>query len=141
MEPVRAAGGVLWRPADGTVEVALVHRARYDDWSLPKGKLDHGETFAEAALREVEEETGHRGELGPELGDVRYVHRGRDKVVRYWAMRARDGAFLPGAEVDELRWLAAERAAAQLTYDRDRDVLARFLDSDAFADAVRAGGK
>ena len=83
---VRAAGGVVWRRTD-TVEVLLVHRPRYDDWSMPKGKLDDGESFEDAAVREVEEETGIRAALGEDLGEVRYVdHKGRDKVVRWWAM-------------------------------------------------------
>jgi 8-oxo-dGTP diphosphatase len=126
---VRAAGGVLWRDAtDGGVEVALVHRPRYDDWSLPKGKLDPHETETAGALREVEEETGCRALLGADLDEVRYPLRdGREKVVRYYAMRALDGAFVPGREVDELRWVAPPQAVVLLTYDYDRQVLDRFL--------------
>src|SRR3954462_10731666 len=96
---VLAAGGVLVR--DG--RVAVVQRPKYDDWSLPKGKLDPGEGFEEAALREVHEETGIEAELGPYLGETRYKdNKGRDKVVRYWAMEAGEGEFRPDDEVDEM---------------------------------------
>jgi 8-oxo-dGTP diphosphatase len=115
---VRAAGGVVVR--DG--RVAVVHRPRYDDWSVPKGKLDEGEGFEEAALREVLEETGLRCVLREELEATHYHDRkGRPKVVRYWRMEVQGGEFTPNDEVDELRWLAPEEARAHLTYDRDRE--------------------
>ena len=123
---VEAAGGVVWRrsPA-GELEVLLVHRPRYDDWTVPKGKLDAGEDHARAALREVEEETGLRCNLGEELPSTFYVDRkGRPKRVRYWAMTPAGGGFTPTGEVDEIRWFPVEAAAAQLTYPRDRAVLA-----------------
>jgi 8-oxo-dGTP diphosphatase len=120
-----AAGGVVMR--DGLV--AVVHRPRYDDWSLPKGKLDAGESFEEAALREVEEETGLRCRLERELDAVRYADpKGRPKEVRYWVMSVEGGEFRPNREVDELRWLAPEDAERLLTHSRDRalvDALAR----------------
>jgi 8-oxo-dGTP diphosphatase len=104
--------------------VAVVHRPRYDDWSLPKGKLDAGETFEEAALREVWEETGLRARLERELPPVRYSVRDRPKLVRYWLMSLdSDPGFEPNDEVDELRWLAPADAEALLTYDRDKEVL------------------
>src|SRR5829696_7355509 len=96
---VDAAGGVVLR--DG--KVCVVHRARYDDWSLPKGKLDAGESFEQAALREVEEEAGLRCRLGRELAPVRYTVKGRPKLVRYWVMEVvEDGGFAPDDEVDEV---------------------------------------
>jgi 8-oxo-dGTP diphosphatase len=120
-EQVRAAGGVVAR--DGLV--ALVHRPRYDDWTLPKGKLDAGESFEEAALREIEEETGLRARLVRELPETHYEVRGRPKVVRYWLMEVEsDPGFVANDEVDELRWLEPAQASALLTYERDRDVLA-----------------
>lgn len=104
--------------------VAVVHRPEYDDWTLPKGKLDAGETFEAAALREVREETGLRCELVRELPPVHYEVRGRPKRVRYWLMDVvEDPDFAPNSEVDELRWLSAEDAAQLLTYDRDKEVL------------------
>lgn len=126
---VRAGGAVLWRPRPGGgVEVCVVHRPRHADWSLPKGKVDAGESELEAALREVAEETGQRATAGEALGTVHYrVGEGIDKTVAYWAMRAQGGDFLPSAEVDEVRWLAPEEAAELLTYPRDREVLGRFL--------------
>ena len=117
---VRAAGGVLLRAAEGGVEVAVIHRPKYEDWSLPKGKLDAGEGFEQAALREVEEETGMRAEPSVELSPVSYRDRkGRTKLVRYWLMRPLDGEFAPGSEVDELRWLEPDAAAELLSYAHD----------------------
>jgi 8-oxo-dGTP diphosphatase len=120
---VEAAGGVVVR--DG--RVAVVHRPDYDDWTLPKGKLDAGETFEQAALREVEEETGLRCALRRELPEVRYRdQKGRPKVVRYWLMDVEDGEErVPNEEVDELSWLAPAEARALLTYQRDAEVLRR----------------
>jgi 8-oxo-dGTP diphosphatase len=116
-----AAGGVVVR--DGLV--AVVHRPRYDDWSLPKGKLDPGETFEQAALREVEEETGLRCRLDRELASVEYEVKGRPKLVRYWRMAVeQDRGFEPNPEVDELRWLVPADAMELLTYDRDKEVVA-----------------
>lgn len=101
-----------------------MHRPRHGDWSLPKGKLDAGEGWEEAALREVEEETGLSCRLGEELSTVRYVdHQGRDKVVRYWRMEPVAGAFEPTAEVDQLRWLSPEEAIDLLTHEGDREVV------------------
>ena len=106
-------------------QVALVHRPRYDDWTLPKGKLDAGESFEEAALREVEEETGLRGRLVRELPATTYEVNGRPKIVRYWLMDVdHEGRFFPNDETDELRWVSLEEAQGLVTYDRDRDVLA-----------------
>jgi 8-oxo-dGTP diphosphatase len=120
-EEVQAAGGVVVR--DG--RVAVVHRPKYEDWTLPKGKLDPGEDFEEAALREVEEETGLRCELGRELPSTHYHDsKDRPKVVRYWEMTPVGGEFVPNSEVDALRWLEPDEAAGLLTYDRDREVLA-----------------
>ena len=117
---VRAAGGVLLRAGGGGVEVAVIHRPKYEDWSLPKGKLDAGEDFEQAALREVEEETGMRAEASVELSSVSYRDRkGRTKLVRYWLMRPLDGEFAPGSEVDELRWLEPDAAVELLSYAHD----------------------
>lgn len=120
-DTVEAAGGVVER--DGLI--VLVHRPRYDDWSLPKGKLDAGETFERAAVREIEEETGLRCTLGAELDPARYTDkRGRSKLVRYWRMTVVGGAFEPNDEVDEIRWLTPGDAAALLTYEHDRVLVA-----------------
>jgi 8-oxo-dGTP diphosphatase len=118
---IEAAGGVVWRrTAKGDVKVLLVHRPMYDDWSLPKGKLDPGETARQAARREVLEETGFECKLGAELEEVRYEDRkGRPKRVRYWTMEPIGGAFEPNDEVDEIRWATVEEAAELLTYRRD----------------------
>jgi 8-oxo-dGTP diphosphatase len=120
-DEVNAAGGVVLR--DGLV--CVVHRARYDDWSLPKGKLDAGESFEDAALREVWEEAGLRCRLGRELDPVRYEVKGRPKLVRYWVMEVvEDTGLAPNDEVDEVRWVEPGVAARLLTYDRDRQLVA-----------------
>ena len=135
MSVVRAAGGAVWRRAsDGGLEVLLVHRPRYDDWSLPKGKCDRGEEDEACAHREVAEETGLSCSLGPELPSQRYVdQRGRDKVVRYWAMTVVAGEGRLDHEVDEVAWLALADAKRGLTYARDVEVL------DALPGALAAG--
>ncbi|MEJ2860632.1 NUDIX hydrolase [Actinomycetospora flava] len=128
---VHAAGAVLWRPAgvDGTdekVEVAVVHRPHHGDWSLPKGKVDPGETRVDTAVREIAEETGFATVLGRHLRTVRYPVNDEEKVVDFWSARAGEGEFVPGDETDELRWLAPDDAGPLLTYASDRDVLGIF---------------
>lgn len=125
---VWAAGGLAWRrsPAGG-VEVLLVHRPKYDDWTIPKGKLVPGESAEDGAVREVGEETGHRVLLGDELASTTYTDgTGRLKTVRYWAMEVVGGAFRPNHEVDEIRWVPLGDAQALLSYTRDLDVLDSF---------------
>jgi 8-oxo-dGTP diphosphatase len=117
---VKASGGVVRRAG----QVAVVHRPRYDDWSFPKGKLDKGESWEDAALREVQEEIGLRCRLGEELPPTSYRDpKGRAKVVRYWLMEPLDGEFVPSDEVDEMRWLSPEDADALLSYEHDRELL------------------
>ena len=127
-KPILAAGAVLWRSVEGSadIEVAIIHRPRYDDWSLPKGKLDAGETEPAAAVREVFEETGHRAHLGRALTTVRYPVPEGVKRVRYWAARDLGGEFTANAEVDDLVWLPAKDAMGKLSYQHDRKVLRRF---------------
>lgn len=131
---IRAAGGVLWRPAEDSIEVAVVHRPRYDDWSLPKGKLHHGEHPLLGAAREVVEETGITPRIGPRLPTVSYLVRSAGgeptpKSVDYWAMRALDPhrTVPPNDEVDALAWLAPDAAARRLSYSHDREVMEAFL--------------
>lgn len=128
MSVIRAAGGVPWRPADdGTTEVCLVHRPRYRDWSLPKGKLEPGEHPLLAAVREVAEETDVQGVPQVRLPTVSYRSEGRPKVVDYWSMRAvAEGGFQPGTEVDGVRWLPVEAAVELVSYPHDAEVLRAF---------------
>jgi len=127
---VRAAGAVLWRPgraaSSGPVEIGVVHRPKYDDWSLPKGKLDPGEHLVACAVREVLEETGHAVRLGVPLGVLRYPVVDGLKQVHYWVARADDGAApWPGTvEIDRLEFVSAARAADRLTQQRDADLVA-----------------
>ena len=102
----------------------LVHRPKYDDWTFPKGKAEPGESDEDCAVREVEEETGLRCELGAELPSTHYTDsRGRPKRVRWWCMEPVAGAFAPTDEVDEIRWLTREEAAELLSYGRDQALL------------------
>lgn len=127
---IRAAGAVLWRPGAGGPEVALVHRSRYDDWSLPKGKALPGEHVLLTAVREVAEETGIRVILGRRLPSTHYQQHGnRPKTVDYWAARAADGpqpGFVPNDEVDAVSWLAIPAARERLSYPHDAAVLDEF---------------
>ncbi|WP_329020813.1 NUDIX hydrolase [Streptomyces sp. NBC_00690] len=131
--PVLAAGCVLWRRREAgpsgraTLEVCLVHRPKYDDWSHPKGKLKRGEGALAGALREVKEETGCDCAPGIELPTAHYLVDGHPKEVRYWAAEARGGTFAANSEVDRLAWLAPDAARARLTQERDREVLDALL--------------
>jgi phosphohistidine phosphatase SixA/8-oxo-dGTP pyrophosphatase MutT (NUDIX family) len=124
--PTPAAGGVLWREDGSSLLVALVHRPRYDDWTLPKGKLEGGELPLLAAVREVAEETGATVEVGRRLATVEYPIGAVPKRVSYWAMRYLDGDHGPNDEVDEVSWLTVAEATQRMTYPIDRGVLADF---------------
>ena len=114
----------MLRSGDGHVEVLLIHRPRYDDWTFPKGKAEPGERDEDTARREVEEETGYRCRLGAEVARTEYVDaKGRDKLVRYWDMEVIDGTFAPNGEVDVVVWLEPAAARERLTYEHDRRVL------------------
>lgn len=128
---VQAAGGVVWRGSGDDVEIALVHRPAYDDWSIPKGKLRPGEHPLVGAVREVTEETGYAVRLGPPLGETAYeLPNGRGKRVRYWSMRAcgDGGALQADGEVDELRWLSPGEALTWLQPRREQPVLRAFVE-------------
>lgn len=131
-----AAGAVLWRksPDDSSeIEIALVHRPRYDDWSFPKGKVDPGESTPQTAVREVHEETGMRSRLGRHLGQVTYPIPGHRKMkkVEYWAAEAVSGTFEPSDECDELRWFRPRDIAPELSYPMDGRVLRSFVSRPA----------
>jgi 8-oxo-dGTP diphosphatase len=122
---VRAGGGIVWRRGEGgAVEIVLIHRPAYDDWSFPKGKLHRGETEAQAALREVEEETGLRCTLGRAVGTAAYRDpKRRPKTVRYWEMTPAAGTLGPANEVDDTRWVPLQEVPRLLTYEHDRRLL------------------
>ncbi|MFI5568643.1 NUDIX hydrolase [Streptomyces sp. NPDC051740] len=126
---VQAAGCVLWRrsPVTGGLELCLVHRPKYDDWSWPKGKLKPGEDPLAGALREVAEETGHTAAPAAELPSAHYLAKGRPKRVRYWAAEAVSGTFTPNDEVDRILWLPPEAARARLTEPRDAGLVDALL--------------
>jgi 8-oxo-dGTP pyrophosphatase MutT (NUDIX family)/phosphohistidine phosphatase SixA len=130
---IRAAGAVVWRPGDGGLLIAVVHRPKYDDWTLPKGKREPGEHILLTAVREVAEETGQQVTLGRRLSAASYKVDGRSKRVDYWAARGQDppGVFVPNHEVDELAWLPVPAAAARMTYERDVGILSDFSSGPA----------
>ncbi|MET0741203.1 MAG: NUDIX hydrolase [Candidatus Nanopelagicales bacterium] len=128
---IRAAGGVVWRRTVGGVEVGLVHRARYADWTHPKGKADPGEHLVVTAVREIREETRVRARLGPPLPSVRYDVDGRPKRVRYWSARLADAEpFVATEEIDDFVWVPANEAHHRLSYAREVEVLDAFLSLD-----------
>ncbi len=122
---IRAAGGVLFRSSRrGRDKVAVVYREARGDWTFPKGKLDEGESFEEAALREVVEETGITAKIRRFIGSTNYTHRkGRPKIVAYYLMESISGEFTPNEEVDELRWVTLDEAFELLTWDRDQELI------------------
>lgn len=130
---VYAAGGVVWRVVDGKLRVLVIHRTAYADVTLPKGKVDPGETLAETAVREIFEETGIRVALGIPVGVSRYrMPKGRQKIVHYWAAEATDeairaSAFVPGKEVAAIEWIAPRKALGYLSYPVDVEILQQFL--------------
>jgi 8-oxo-dGTP diphosphatase len=135
---IRAAGGIVFRfVPGGRVEIACIFRESRGDWTFPKGKLDEGETFEEAALREVFEETGMWCQVIQFVGTTNYTHRkGKPKIVAYYLMSPDDGEFVPSEEVDELVWLALEQVRDHLTWDRDQelfDLTVQFLEVRAQA--------
>ncbi|MFF1376383.1 NUDIX hydrolase [Streptomyces sp. NPDC058308] len=134
---VRAAGCLLWRrsPSGNGIELALVYRPKWADWSHPKGKLERGEDACEGALREVLEETGMTCELGTELPTIRYRVDGRPKEVRYWAAESTGGVFVPNREVSRLAWLSPTTARDKLTQERDKELL------DALLETLHAAGE
>jgi 8-oxo-dGTP diphosphatase len=128
---ILAAGGVLWRVRNSVREVAVIYRERWGgEWSLPKGKLEKGETFEEAAVREVLEETACRAEIEDFLAAVDYRVKGRPKVVLFYAMRlVEERSFSPNDEIQALDWIAPEGAFEQLTHEKERDVLRQWIDA------------
>lgn len=124
LAPARGAGAVAHRPTKKGIRILLVHRPRYGDWTLPKGHLEGEESYQEAALRELVEEAGVEGELGPLVGSIAYRVQRKPKVVRYWLVESGSIRFRPNAEVDEVMWTSPRKAIDRASYDNDRVVIA-----------------
>ena len=130
---IQAAGAVLWRKSESSqLEIAVIHRPRYDDWSLPKGKVEKGESHIAAGYREILEETGYESIFGPEIGEVIYEFEGAPKEVRYWSAEATVKSGAPDLEeVDQIEWLSPKKAKEKLSNKDDRQVVDFFLDFGA----------
>ena len=136
---IRAAGALLWRDnSDLSIEVALSHRPRYQDWSLPKGKLEMGETALQCAYREVQEETGIRATFTRQLGTVEYEESGQEKRVKYWAAHCAltNSEFVPNEEVDQLKWLSPNQALEQATHNSDKSIIEKFISEEQHTDTL-----
>ena len=135
---IRAAGALLWREiAAGEIEIALVHRPRYDDWSLPKGKIDENETALACAYREVFEETGIKARFTRQLGSVEYEDNGAQKRVKYWVAQALGASdFVANEEVDQLRWLKPTDSIELATHQSDKEMIERFLEIEGPTDTL-----
>lgn len=136
---IRAAGALLWREnGDRKIEIALIHRPKYDDWTLPKGKIEDGESALQCAFRELVEETGIRASFTRQLGTVDYEESGQSKRVIFWAAQcAQDAsAFIANDEVDQMRWLSVEEAVTAATYESDREIIENFNSQEHHTDTL-----
>jgi len=136
---IRAAGALLWRETqERTIEIALIHRPRYDDWTLPKGKIEEGETALQCAYRELIEETGIKASFTRQLGSIDYIENGEGKRVIFWAAHCALNAstFIANGEVDQLRWLPCEDAIELSTYQSDREMIANFQSQEQRTDTL-----
>jgi len=136
---IRAAGALLWRETqERTIEIALIHRPRYDDWTLPKGKIEEGETALQCAYRELVEETGIKASFTRQLGSIDYVENGEGKRVIFWAAHCalNVSTFIANEEVDQLRWLPCEEAMELSTYQSDREMIANFQSQEQRTDTL-----
>ena len=129
--PIQASGGLVWREGSHGRQIAVIHRSRYDEWALPKGKPEPGESLEATSLREVREETGIEAEIIGYAGATHYEVEGRPKVVHFWNMRVRSqGEFQPGEEVDRVVWLSGEDALRRLEHEEEIRLLASQLERD-----------
>ena len=127
VDVIQAAGGLIWRNISGEKKLAVIHRPKYNDWTLPKGKLNPGENWKEAALREVWEETGCKVEIDNFAGCIRYAPKNVPKIVLFWHMKlSGDCCFQPNNEVDQLLWLTVEDALVKLQYQDEKELIAKF---------------
>ena len=136
---IRAAGALLWRETqERAIEIALIHRPRYDDWTLPKGKIEEGETALQCAFRELVEETGIKASFTRQLGSIDYMENGEGKRVIFWAAHCALNAstFIANEEVDQLRWLPSEEAIELSTYQSDREMIANFQSQEQRTDTL-----
>lgn len=128
IDVIEAAGGILWRKTASGQELALIHRPRYDDWTLPKGKRESGEQWQETALREVYEETSQKATLKDFVGSIAYLANGVPKIVLFWNMTTVETTrFQPNREVDKIVWLPLEEALKKISYDSERNLLTKLL--------------